>query len=1400
MKKAVLFILFILGFLFISCTANEKVYTITYNVDPTQGTTIERNYKENDVLETIDLGTEAKEDSMIEGWYFDATYQEKISLPFTVTQNISLFAKWVPLHKVTFMVEESIYQTTKVMDEKFLKEIEKPTKPGATFVGWYIDASFQTPYDFESKVLGSFTLYAKFDIELFTVRFMDHTTLLKEKSVLYNTLVSEIKAPEKESYIFKGWSLHPDTYEPYSFTTPITKDIVLYAFYEKEPEQTYELTLWIDTIASTYDVAAGSTIEELNLPNKKGYVLQWFTDEEKTIPYDATTKITKDLTLYGKYQILSYKIDFKEDSLLLDSKKVEYNATLPAIPDPKKKGHTFKGWSLHPDTFEFFDLNTPITEDITLYAFYEINSYTVTYYDDTSLLATQRVEYNQLLNPIAPPEKEGYSFVGWSTSKTLYIPLNLTYPITEDVELYAFYEEIIIRVTFWNDSLVSTKQIGYNECVDMPSASEKEGYTFKGWSYKENLYDPFDFETKLKEDITLYAYYEINSYTVTFLIEDTEYRRISVKYNQTVSLPENPTTEGYIFKGWSTDPTTYIEFDMHTKIKKDVTLYAFFAEEIVVIFTIDGNQTKESVALGGKVKEPSEPSKEGYQFIGWFYNDELFDFNTIIEESIELVAKFKEADLEILSYAGYSEGLYIEAKPVASASLSDYQVSYRIKNTSTWQACDRELIRLENNTIRCDIVGLQAKEYEVKLAVFDKSVVLSISVSAYDRSGYAHFKYSNGIGAYNNDGTLKSNAIVVYVTNENKNTIQVGNYTGLVSILQNQKSIGKPLDIRIIGKISTNQYKSKSNAPRLLDNSNSSKDFFDNELETKYGENLVGLTVQYMDKKEEKSYKYETTKNGLQLKSTGKSSYKETSYNRSEYPEVTGKKVYDDDSYFNMLDIEASSNITLEGIGTSAEFFQWGLTWKKCNSIEVRNISFTDYPEDACSFEAGGNSDVNTYGNYWIHHNTFNRGKNNWDISGERDKYAGDGGIDVKYIHSVTLSYNKFKNCKKTGLVGGDNKNYTKNITFHHNYYYKVESRLPLGRQANMHIYNNYYENCTTCQDIRANAFVFSEANYFKNCDNPQKVTTDETYKNTIIKSYNDYYEGGGKSQATKVTSRTESLSGNCKPDGSTDYTNFDTNSTLFYYTGNASDVTILHKNTDVPEFCKTYSGVLKNGNTQPNPTPTPDPEPQPPVEDWTNQLTEDFSSTKPIQQIAVGDLLPKGISFCTDAADASQNYVTIEGGSLHIQDTSGFTTWGYYMFDSIKPQTGKVKISVDFIPPTASTKWTILQFIDGENNILIRTDGNKKLGYTINGEKNGTDFVVHPIDSNPIVPNQKYTVELIVDYQRREASISINGGTSVVLQGYSCTNTINGLGFMTAGKATDRSYTIDNIIVDWFN
>jgi pectate lyase len=253
-------------------------------------------------------------------------------------------------------------------------------------------------------------------------------------------------------------------------------------------------------------------------------------------------------------------------------------------------------------------------------------------------------------------------------------------------------------------------------------------------------------------------------------------------------------------------------------------------------------------------------------------------------------------------------------------------------------------------------------------------------------------------------------------------------------------------------------------------------------------------------------------------------------------------KAADTDSYFNMLDVTNAKNVTVEGVGEDVKLEQWGFTFSKCNSIEVKNLTFSNYPEDACSFQGGSNSDMD-YSHFWLHHCTFNRGLNNWDLTYEQDKGDGDGGFDIKYLSGITSSYNKFANCHKTGLIGGSDSAYTKNVTYHHNHYYKCSARLPLGRQANMHFYNNFYDNCTTCQDVRANAYVLSEYNYFLKCAYPQKATS-----GAVIKSFKDLLSGCGSSQATVVTDRTKELKNTCKPDGSTDYSSFTTSPSLFYY------------------------------------------------------------------------------------------------------------------------------------------------------------------------------------------------------------------------------------------------------------
>lgn len=1322
---------------------------------------------------------------------------------------------------VSFMDGETLVEAKEIQKNSTVSQATAPVKTDYTFKGWSSNKDEYVEFDFETKLIENTTLYAFYTKsteapETVTVTFKNGNDVIDTATINKNASVESITAPTKTGYTFKGWSSKEDEFIEFDFTSKIEENISLYAFYEIN---TYTVTYKYNNITYTTQTATYNSVAVApNNPIIPGYsFIEWCIDKNCETAYNFLSKITSDITLYAKLEpvtthTLTLIIDGKQSLVLINT-----NSTIDTVEIPTENGYEVT-WYKDSNYTTAFDSTTKITKDMTLYGKSTIKSFTVTFMDGSNPYDTKTVTYNSSLTLPANPSKEGHTFKGWSTKQNEFVQFGNT-PITSNTTLYAFYTINTYTVTFKDgNTVLSTNSVNYNSTVPLPTAQNKTGYTFKGWSSKANEFIKFDANTKIKVNTTIYAIYEIQTFTVKFMDATIELSKDTVEYNSTAAFPTAPTKSGYIFKGWSTKQNEFTVFDSETKITANTTIYAYYIQVFTVTFNVDGTKTTSQVEEGNKVKEPENPTKSGYTFTGWYLEDSKFNFNTPITANIELIANFKnnqDASIEIKNFGGYNEGLFFEATPLADATISDYKVQYKSSTSSTWTSVDSDLIRVENSLIRCDVVGLQAGPYQVKVDVLGKSITFECQVVAYDRSGYAHFNYSSGIGAYNDDGTLKSNAIVVYVTNETKNTVTVSGYTGLVNIIQNQKKIGKPLDIRIIGRISTNQYKTKSNEPRLTANKNNhASDFFTNVLETTYGENLVGLTVQYMDKVAGKSYKFLTTETKLQSNGTGSSTPKTTTYKGSEYPSLYGEKVYDDDSYFNMLDIDSASNITIEGIGTNAEFFQFGLTWKKCNSIEVRNITFTDYPEDACSFEAGSNSDVNTYGHYWIHHNTFNRGKNNWDISGERDKYAGDGGIDVKYINSVTLSYNKFNNCKKTGLVGGSNENYTKNITFHHNYYYKVESRLPLGRQANMHIYNNYYEDCSTCQDIRANAFVFSEANYFKNCDYPQKVTAEvddkgNDYTGTVIKSFGDYYDSScGSSQATTVSSRTQTLSGNCKPDGSKDYTNFDVDSSLFYYAGGASNVAVLHKNAEVPDYCKTYSGVLKNSTSGGGTiTPTPDPDPQPPVESWTNKLTEDFSVIKPIQQFGKDDSIPTGISYYTDATDNSKNNVTIESGSLHINDTSASTTWGYYMFDTVKLSlTGKVRISVDFVPPKSSSKWTIIQFMDGENNIFVRTDGDKKLGYNINGESvintstNKSELVVHSIDSTAMVANKTYTIVLTIDYSSNGATISINGGTSVKLTGYTANKAIYGLGFMTAGSDMTRSYTVDNIIVDWYN
>ena len=515
-----------------------------------------------------------------------------------------------------------------------------------------------------------------------------------------------------------------------------------------------------------------------------------------------------------------------------------------------------------------------------------------------------------------------------------------------------------------------------------------------------------------------------------------------------------------------------------------------------------------------------------------------------------------------------------------------YSVYYKLKDADDFDyvKLDDELMIADGDAFNCYVLGISAGTYKVKIEACGKITedifgitLTDIEVSAQDRSGYAHFGAANGVGAYNNDGTVKSGTKIIYVTNETKNTVTCEingtEYVGLVNILQAQYKSSTPMLIRVIGKITTNQWNYKNAPPRLSDNSNATDDFFENTFSTEYGENLANLIVKMKGNGGgAKTYNYRTTPEGLTDVRETNGGTSTTSYKGSDFPSLKGKSVYDDDSYYNMLEVKGSKNITIEGVGPDAEFFQFGISFEESNSIEIKNITFTDYPEDALNFLGGDRADLADYGRYWVHNCTFNRGYNAWDISGERDKYAGDGSIDFNNVSNLTLAYNCFNHPKKTMLFGSGDSCACLNMTLHHNYFYKVESRIPLGRNTNLHSYNNYFDGCGNCHDLRKNSYIFSENNYFKSSSKPFILSS------SYAKSLGDIFETSGSVTATVVTDRTKTLSGTCKPDSSANLMNFDTNSTLFYYdsVNKKSDVGIMIDAKDVPEFVLKHAGAGK--------------------------------------------------------------------------------------------------------------------------------------------------------------------------------------------------------------------------------
>jgi uncharacterized repeat protein (TIGR02543 family) len=517
-----------------------------------------------------------------------------------------------------------------------------------------------------------------------------------------------VLTPTRAGYTFLGWSATDGgSVISFPYTPGVTEDITLYANWSR---LTYDVTFDSKSGSSVADTVfdADGSIAAPTPPTREGYVfLGWSaTDGGSTVSFPYSPGVAEDTTLYAIWTLDTYTVTFNSNGGDdVDTDSFVFNGSVSEPIAPTRDGYTFLGWSAtNGGNAISFPYTPGVAEDLTLYALWSAESYTVTFnsmgggdVDDLSFSA-----YGSFFAP-ANPSRAGYTFLGWSaTEDGSAISFPYTPGVTEDILLFALWSTNSHTVTFDSKGGSSvTPGAFYTEGeVSAPSAPTRNGYTFLGWSDTDGgSAISFPYVPDVTENITLYALWSANSYTVTFDSKSGSYVWSSSFVTEgSFTAPADPTRNGYTFLGWSdTDGGSAISFPYAPGVIENITLYALWsANTYTVSFeTYGGSSVADtSYVTGGTFYLPPAPSRLGYTFAGWATYDGTLLSSTYtpgVMSNITVYAwwtakryviSFNEKGGSEMSDASFVTGEYLSYYP---ALFSSYRPGYSLLG---WSATD----------------------------------------------------------------------------------------------------------------------------------------------------------------------------------------------------------------------------------------------------------------------------------------------------------------------------------------------------------------------------------------------------------------------------------------------------------------------------------------------------------------------------------------------------------------------------------------------------------------------------------------------------------------------------------------------------------------------------------------
>ena len=540
---------------------------------------------------------------------------------------------------------------------------------------------------------------------------------------------------------------------------PVTETIYLFAKYTII-EYSLDLVFNGGTEISYPDVFTVEKPYSLPEITRTGYTFEgWYSSPTYATnkKCTSTSGIYNDVKLYAKFTPNKYEITYFQDSfdLTLDynyegSTNKVYNVTSAqtiTYPVPTRSGYIFTGWYTDEDCTEYFDTDTVIYENTTLYAGwkslasgYGTNIIDPSDYTSSNVyshyISSSSSSYNEYYIYFRINETGTYNMyyttqsnnsnygVYWglynvtsgttirSTSRTYgssYSSLSFTANAGDVIRINAFDCYYNTYFYFYFSGMHSDGDIQLGEAVQTVtydkdfeiSYKEKQGYTFEGYYTDKNGTGTQITDSEGKslnaynypKDIQVYPYYKCITYDITYDLDGGSTTEDFVDtytiITPTITLP-TLTKTGYSFEGWYVNDTedvineielgSYGELNLTAKFIPNTYTVRYPSYNVTVTYDYNysgSTPTEVTYDLGDTIEYPTNPTRSGYIFAGWYTEstcDNKYYFDSDIDEDITLYARWT-------TYSSSYNGWNVSGSTFTSTGKSHYG-SYSLSITA----------------------------------------------------------------------------------------------------------------------------------------------------------------------------------------------------------------------------------------------------------------------------------------------------------------------------------------------------------------------------------------------------------------------------------------------------------------------------------------------------------------------------------------------------------------------------------------------------------------------------------------------------------------------------------------------------------------------------------------------